>query len=322
VTSRGNGSDNQAISALADPALAEHVTAIRTLGKQTVSNVIEIGGRLKRCKDIIGPGNWLSFLEREFGWTDDTALNFMRIHELSKSRNFRDLSLPISSLYLLAKPSTSDEARDAVLELATNGETLTHAQVKQTINAAKGRGQSAKTASRHAIYREMKLGADVMAKIAGTSLDSAREMDELIILDRGAPEGGHTPIVERLVADAAAGKDVSAVDHTAPYRRTRKNSRNDIGPTGAGEVARLQAQVDELEVEKRRLESENVGLRSEIEKLKARLAAVTTPTPHPPETEHGRIPATPASCSPHRRRGRRPPRHPKPSGPLITEVSA
>jgi len=31
-------------------------------------------------KAIAGHGNWYSWLEREFGWTDDTALNFMRVH--------------------------------------------------------------------------------------------------------------------------------------------------------------------------------------------------------------------------------------------------
>jgi hypothetical protein len=50
-------------------------------------------------------------------------------------------------------------------------------------------------------------------------------------------------------------------------------TRGDIGPTSNGEAARLQARVDELLAEKRRLEIENIGLRSEIEELKARLAA-------------------------------------------------
>jgi hypothetical protein len=61
------------------------------------------------------------------------------------------------------------------------------------------------------ILRRMKLGDEVVDKLAGTSLGSAAEMDELIILNRGAPEGEHTDIVEKLIADAVAGKDVSAV---------------------------------------------------------------------------------------------------------------
>ena len=48
-------------------ALAEHVTAIRQLGKRVVADVAEIGRRLFECKRICGHGNWLPWLEREFG---------------------------------------------------------------------------------------------------------------------------------------------------------------------------------------------------------------------------------------------------------------
>jgi hypothetical protein len=128
-------------------ALAEHVTAIRKLGKQTVENVIEIG-RLIECKRIRKYGNWLPWLEQEFGWTDDTALNFMRIHELSKSRNFRDLRLPVSALYLLAAPSTPTEARDEIIERAQAGETVPVAEAKRIIEDTKKREQSSKTRRR------------------------------------------------------------------------------------------------------------------------------------------------------------------------------
>jgi hypothetical protein len=50
--------------------------------------------------------------------------------------------------------------------------------------------------------------------------------------------------------------------------------RDDIGPASTAELARLRARIEELQADKRRLEIENVGLRSEIEELKARLATV------------------------------------------------
>jgi transposase len=40
-----------------------------------------------------------------------TALNFMRVYEMDKSRTVRDLNLSMRGLYLLAAPSTPDEAR-------------------------------------------------------------------------------------------------------------------------------------------------------------------------------------------------------------------
>jgi hypothetical protein len=65
--------------------------------------------------------------------------------------------------------------------------------------------------SRMMIHYSLKLGEDTVAKIRGTSLDSSKEYDELLMLNRGAAEGELNPIVRQLVEDAAAGKDVSAL---------------------------------------------------------------------------------------------------------------
>ena len=48
-------------------------------------------------------------------------------------------------------------------------------------------------------------------------------MDELVILNRGAEEGGLTDIVKLLVEDAAAGKNVSAIGlGLVPSKKQRK----------------------------------------------------------------------------------------------------
>jgi hypothetical protein len=117
-------------------------------------------------------------------------------------------------------------------------------------------------------YREMKLGADVVAKIKGTSLDSAQEMDELIVLNRGAPEGGQTEIVKRLVADAVTGKQISAVEYTKTGAAFR---REDIGPDSAGEIERIRTRNEQLENENARLRRENIALRSRVTELEAKL---------------------------------------------------
>jgi len=124
--------------------LAKHAAAICRLGKRVVADVIEIGRLLTECKLICGHGNWLPWLDREFGWTDDTALNFMRVYELSKSRNFRDLSLPLSGLYLLAAPSTPQEARDEIIERAQAGEKIPVVEAKRIIEHAKNQQQPRK----------------------------------------------------------------------------------------------------------------------------------------------------------------------------------
>jgi Protein of unknown function (DUF3102) len=135
--------------AIANPILDDHAAEIRRLGRRLIADIVEIGRRLTECKAIVGHGNWLPWLEQEFGWTDDTALNFMRAHELSKSRKFRDLSLPVSSIYLLAAPSTPESARDEIFDRAEAGENLSVTEVKRTIEGAK-RGMVFVTAAGHA----------------------------------------------------------------------------------------------------------------------------------------------------------------------------
>ena len=124
---------------VSDPVLAEHVAEIRRLGKRAIEDVIEIGRRLTVCKEIVGHGNWLSWLDREFGWSEGTALNFMHVHELaqSKSANFANLNLPVSTLYLLAAPCTPEAVRNEILERVGAGEQMSSFEVKKTIDKAR-----------------------------------------------------------------------------------------------------------------------------------------------------------------------------------------
>ncbi len=96
---------------------------------------IEIGRRLTECKKRLGHGQWGTWLDREFRWSDRQALNFMRVYELveSKSENFAELQISVSALYLLAAPSTPPEVRDEIIERAERGEKLTHAKVLERV---------------------------------------------------------------------------------------------------------------------------------------------------------------------------------------------
>ncbi len=149
-------------------------------------------------------------------------------------------------------------------EMEGRGE-IPHAEARTD---SKGRKQPAKRPRNHTranLYRSMKLGADAVEKLKGTSLDRAREMDELVILNRGAPGGGHTEIVKQLVADAVAGKEVSAIKYTKSGAAFR---RDDIGADSSGKADRLHARVGELQAELRRREIKITGLESELADLK------------------------------------------------------
>jgi hypothetical protein len=133
-----------------DPALAEHATAIRALGKRVVGDVIEIGRRLADCKARVGHGGWLPWLHREFGWDERTAQRYVSIYEMAGNYdNLSDLNVPVSSLYLLAAPSTPEEARATVIERAETGEAVPVEEVKRVIQEARqGEAEQAKLESR------------------------------------------------------------------------------------------------------------------------------------------------------------------------------
>jgi hypothetical protein len=122
-----------------DKRLADHVFEIRRLGKRVINDIIEIGRRLIECREILrelyGHGHWYDWLDKEFGWSKQTALNFVRVYEMSKCQKFVDFNfdLPASALYLIAAPTTSETVRTEVIERARAGEKVFVADVKKAI---------------------------------------------------------------------------------------------------------------------------------------------------------------------------------------------
>ncbi|UGY28178.1 DUF3102 domain-containing protein [Bradyrhizobium septentrionale] len=130
--------------------LAQKAEAIRALGKRMIGDIIEIGRLLTEAKQIVGHGNWLPWIEREFGWSRQTANNFINVfkfEEFGKVPNFGNLSLPVSGLYMLAAPGTPDEAREALIARAEGGERLSFKAVAIQIDEARKK-QATETADR------------------------------------------------------------------------------------------------------------------------------------------------------------------------------
>jgi Protein of unknown function (DUF3102) len=186
-----------------DVKLAEHAEVIRALGKRAVHDIIEIGRRLIEAKQIAGHGNWLPWLEHEFGWGVDTAQNFMNVASAAgKFGKFPNLNLPISGLYLLASPRTPTEVIVAVAERSEQGERLSLDEVKQMIAEAEAKGADAAESARadervKVETRLAKLTAEYDAQIAALRDDAAREQVSLaeieVIVERAA-----APLKERI----------------------------------------------------------------------------------------------------------------------------
>ena len=122
---------NSAFRINSDAQLAGHADEIRRLGKRAVHDIIEIGFRLIAAKELCGHGAWLPWLEREFGWTLQTAHNFMNVAKLSKSQIIGDLDIDLGALYRLAAPSTPAEVVAKVVARGREGEAITHAIIAE-----------------------------------------------------------------------------------------------------------------------------------------------------------------------------------------------
>jgi hypothetical protein len=118
-----------------DAFLADRAEQIRSLGKRVITDLIEIGRLLVECKARCGHGNWLTWLEHEFGWNEKTAERYMSLHRLQgQNRQIVEYDIPVSGLYLLAAPSTPEAAREEVFNRAESGQRLRHADVQGIID--------------------------------------------------------------------------------------------------------------------------------------------------------------------------------------------
>ncbi|MHC4397147.1 MAG: DNA N-6-adenine-methyltransferase [Planctomycetota bacterium] len=105
---------------------------IKSLVKRSARDIVEIGLKLIEVKERLPHGMWGEWLDREFGWTQMTAFRFMNVaikfNNLLNLENFGQ-----SALYLLASPSTPEEAIGEAIDRATQGETITHKTAKEIV---------------------------------------------------------------------------------------------------------------------------------------------------------------------------------------------
>ncbi len=120
--------------------LNKHADAIRAYAQRSVQDVIEIGRRLAEAKKMLGHGNFLPWIEREFAWSEDTAERLIAIYALQRQiPHVAELALPLAALAALGRSTTPPEAIEAVVEKVHAGEKLTVSEVKATIKEAKAR---------------------------------------------------------------------------------------------------------------------------------------------------------------------------------------
>ena len=121
--------------------LAEKADAIRSLAKNVVRDVIKIGRHLSEAKGKFGRGDnpeFLTWTNEALGWSKSSVYNFINVYDLVQGGNFPNFgNFDLSSLYLLAAPSTPPEVIAEVAERSQRGEQVTVAQVRELVTASK-----------------------------------------------------------------------------------------------------------------------------------------------------------------------------------------
>jgi hypothetical protein len=80
------------------------------------STIFEKGALLAEAQDACDHGAWLRWLEDEFAWSHDTAMNYIAGHELAdKFRTVRNLMLPASIIYELGGGDLDDPDLPAII---------------------------------------------------------------------------------------------------------------------------------------------------------------------------------------------------------------
>lgn len=76
--------------------------------KRTAEHILQIGQNLRAAKEHLPHGQFLLWIETEFGMSRWTARNFIRVADKLEDKWRKFHHLPISVLYELAAPSTSE----------------------------------------------------------------------------------------------------------------------------------------------------------------------------------------------------------------------
>jgi hypothetical protein len=119
----------------------ERAVRIRDAAKRTAEGIVLIGQWLTEAKSRLKHGLWSPWLETEFGWSDQTARNFIHVHENVKIKTVLNLHLDVSALYLVAAPKTPESVRQEILRRAEAGEPMTKAKAVKVLEAFKAKAE-------------------------------------------------------------------------------------------------------------------------------------------------------------------------------------
>ena len=114
-------------------AVRRSARIIKPLLKRTAEDIFIIGGELRGVKEMLPHGRYTEWLEVEFGLSERMAQHFVNVRERLGPKSEKFSVLPPSTLYLLAAPSTPDQAIVLVEARIDAGDRVSVAHVQRTI---------------------------------------------------------------------------------------------------------------------------------------------------------------------------------------------
>lgn len=148
------------VTTTVQPSLHERATRIRSLVDVTRGCIIEIGRELIAAKAEVGHGQWLRWLDDEFGWATSTADNYMlAARKFPTLGNMTGLAIDATALYALSSPDVPQAVRAEALKRAQDGEQVSKADADAMIAKA-----------------EAAIEAELLTAFNAQRVESAKEM--------------------------------------------------------------------------------------------------------------------------------------------------
>lgn len=122
--------DYKSLDPKAQAIIKQKTAEIKGLIRQTAQDIIKVGQKLTEVKQQLKHGEFRNWLRTEFNWSISSATKFMQVSEQFKNVNFTHFNFATSALYILAAPSTPENARQYAIELASRGENITYSLAK------------------------------------------------------------------------------------------------------------------------------------------------------------------------------------------------
>ena len=186
-------------AALNDPAAEAEVrrsaARIRDLQRATI---VDIGRELLAVKERLPHGQFIDWLEAEFGWGRRTAVNYMQAAAVFGDRWETVSHLPAAVIYKLSAPSTPSVVVDTVLKEVGPGKVISPGNVEALIDRVGANEARVKRRARLAETRA-RGEADRTAELARWEVRHDREERERQKRKAKAKEAVH--LVQSLLGD-------------------------------------------------------------------------------------------------------------------------